>query len=72
MVRFLVVDSIEERIARILGRKADLFDEVVESVEMTSHRFTREELMEILELGFEDLVQPEFQQEELKTHGQDH
>ena len=59
VVRFLVVDSIEERIARILGRKADLFDEVVESVEMTNHRFTREELMEILELGFEDLVQLE-------------
>ena len=72
VVRFLVVDSIEERIARILGRKADLFDEVIESVEMTNHRFTREELMEILELGSEDLVQPEIQQEELKTHGQDY
>jgi len=71
-VRFLVVDTIEERIAQILGRKADLFDEVIESVEMTNHRFTREELMAILELGPEDLLRPSTQQEELQVHGQDH
>ena len=71
VVRFLVADTIEERIAQILGRKADLFDEVVESVEMTNHRFTREELMEILELGPDDLRRPSTQQEELHFHGQD-
>ena len=71
VVRFLVADTIEERITQILGRKADLFNEVVESVEMTNHRFTREELMEILELGPEDLRQPSIQQRELQIHGQD-
>lgn len=70
VVRFLAVDTIEERIARILTRKEDLFDEVVESVEMTIHRFTREELMNILELDPEDLPRPSAQQKELRTHGQ--
>ena len=72
VVRFLVADSIEERIAQILGRKADLFDQVIESVERGQHRFTREELMEILELSPEDLIRPSTQQEELQSHGQDH
>ena len=71
VVRFLVADTIEERIAQILGRKEDLFDEVVESVEMTNHRFTQEELMEILELGPEDLRRPPPQQKELQIYGQD-
>ena len=69
VVRFLVADTIEERIAQILDRKADLFEEVIESVEMTNHRFTREELMEILELGPADLRPPSTQQKELQTHG---
>lgn len=73
VIRFLVVDTIEERIARILARKEELFDEIVESVEMTHHRFTREELMDILELGPEDVPRPPNQkQKELQTHGQDH
>ena len=73
VIRFLVVDTIEERIATILARKEELFDEIVESVEMTHHRFTREELMDILELGPEDLPRSTTQQkEELRTHGQDH
>ena len=72
VIRFLVVDTIEERIAGILARKEELFDEIVESVEMTHHRFTREELMDILELGPEDLPRLSTQQkEELPTHGQD-
>ena len=71
VVRFLVADTIEERIAQILDRKADLFEEVIESVEMTNHRFTREELMEILELDPADLRPPSIQQKELQTHGQD-
>lgn len=72
VIRFLVVDTIEERIARILARKEELFDEIVESVEMTHHRFTREELMDILELGPEDMPRPSTKQKELQTHGQDH
>lgn len=73
VIRFLVVDTIEERIARILARKEELFDEIVESVEMKHHRFTREELMDILELGPEDLPRSTTQQKEkLQTHGQDH
>ena len=50
VVRFLMAETIEERIAAILSRKEDLFDEIVESVDTHDHRFTREELMQILEL----------------------
>ena len=49
--RFLVVDSIEERIATILEKKEILFNEVIESSEVTDHRFTKRELMRILELA---------------------
>lgn len=55
VMRFLVADSIEERIAEILERKKHLFDEVVESVESQVRRFTREELLEILDLSPEEL-----------------
>jgi SNF2 family DNA or RNA helicase len=51
VVRFLVEDTIEERIAEILGRKESLFNEVVESVDTPGYQFTREELMRILELS---------------------
>ena len=57
VVRFLVHDTVEEHIAQILGRKANLFEEVVESVDTRSYHFTREELMRILELVPEDLPQ---------------
>ena len=50
VIRFLVADSIEERIETILEQKKCLFDEVIESAETTTHRFTKEELMQILEL----------------------
>ena len=69
VVRFLIVDSIEERIARILTRKEDLFDKVVESVEMNNHRFTREELMNILELDPEEISRTSTQQKETQDHG---
>ena len=72
VVRFLVADSIEERIARILRRKEDLFEEVVESVKTTHRRFTREELMEILELRPEDIPSTSSQQEETESNGKDH
>ena len=55
VVRLLVVDSIEERISRILSHKEDLFEEVVESVDTRSHRFTRDELLQILELDPEEI-----------------
>lgn len=49
--RFLVVDSVEERIAEVLERKQTLFEQYVESAEnATVPTFTREELMRILQL----------------------
>ena len=50
VVRFLVADSIEERIAGILEQKEHLFGEVIEAAETTTHHFTKKELMQILEL----------------------
>jgi SNF2 family DNA or RNA helicase len=55
VVRFLVQDTIEERIAHILERKRQLFEQVVESLDSASYHFTREELLRILELSPEDL-----------------
>ena len=55
VVRFLVADSIEERIEKILERKECLFDEIIESAETRTHRFTKEELMQILELPTGDI-----------------
>ena len=69
VIRFLIVDTIEDRIARILARKEELFDAIVESVEMTHHRFTKEELMDILELRPEDLPPADTQHKELQIHG---
>ena len=64
VVRFLVEDTIEERIAQILERKQLLFDAVVESPDTGSHDFTREELMRILELGPEDFPGASSQKED--------
>ncbi len=69
VVRFLVQDTIEERIAQILGRKEDLFDDVVESVRTPGHRFTREELMQILELSPEDFPRTTSHNKEASSHG---
>ena len=55
VVRFLVADTIEERIAAILDRKAGVFDDVVESAETTGANFTVQELMQILELTAKDV-----------------
>ena len=55
VIRFLVADSIEERIETILEQKKCLFDEVIESAETATHRFTKEELMQILELETGDI-----------------
>lgn len=51
VARFLVEDTIEERIVEILGWKEHLFDEVVEAVDTGGQHFTLEELMRILELS---------------------
>ena len=51
VIRFLVTDTVEERIATILHQKEQLFDATIESVDRVSHRFAREELMNILELS---------------------
>ena len=55
VIRFLVADSIEERIEKILERKECLFDEIIESAETRTYRFTKEELMQILELTTGDI-----------------
>lgn len=55
VVRFLVADSIEERIADILEQKSALFNEVVESVETSPPSFTKKELMQILKIADSDL-----------------
>ena len=56
VVRFMVADTIEERIAAILDRKESLFADVVESAEMTAPSFTVQELMQILEVSTGDMV----------------
>ena len=50
VVRFVVRQSIEERIASILDEKAELFDDVVESTQATARPFRRSELLRILEI----------------------
>lgn len=71
VVRFLMLDTIEERIAVILSRKEDLFDEMIESVDTHVHRFTREELMRILELTPEDFSpMSNHTNSEVNSHGE--
>ena len=55
VVRFLVANSIEERIKKILEQKECLFDEIIESAETRTYRFTKEELMQVLELTTGDI-----------------
>ena len=50
VIRFLVVDSIEQRIAAILERKEHLFDATIEAGGADGPRLTRKELADILEL----------------------
>ena len=73
VVRFLALDTIEERIAKILKQKEDLFDEMVESVDTRAHRFTREELMRILELTPRDFsLMSNHINSEVNSHGKNH
>lgn len=55
VVRFLVTDTIEERIAAILDEKDSVFEAVVESSETAATGFTVKELMSILELSARDV-----------------
>ena len=48
VVRFIVSDTIEERIVEILDHKEGLFEDVVEATETTARSFTVKELMQIL------------------------
>ena len=50
VIRFLVKESIEERVAAILDRKAALFDDTIESAAGGASRLTRSELMDIVQL----------------------
>ena len=55
VIRFLVVDTIEERIAKILDQKEQLFDDVIESVETVPRRFSQDEMMRILQFTGNDI-----------------
>ena len=56
VIRFLVKESIEERVAAILDRKATLFDSTIESVASSARGLTRSELMDILQLRSGELM----------------
>ena len=68
VVRFLVNDTIEERIASILEQKEDLFDKIIEPAQTVTHRFTRRELMQILEFADGDTL-PTSHEMENQNHG---
>lgn len=55
VIRFLTVDSVEERIVSILKIKEDIFNEVIESAKAKPYRFTQEELMRILQISEGDV-----------------
>ena len=55
VLRFMMVDTIEERIAAILDVKGRLFEEIVESAETTARGFSVQELMQILEVSTGDV-----------------
>ena len=71
VVRFLVTESIEERIADILDQKESMFEEVVEGPETVARRFTVKELLKILELSTWDAYSRPHEKEEDQSHGQD-
>ena len=56
VLRFMIVDTIEERIASILDVKKRLFEEVIESTETTPQGFSIQELMQILEISPGDII----------------
>lgn len=51
VVRFLVTDSVEEHIQTILDEKHALFEQVIESVDGLEVRFSRDDLLRILDVS---------------------
>lgn len=56
VVRFLIQDTIEERIATILEAKTRLFEDVIEASGTVEGGFTKRELLGLLELSDNDLA----------------
>ena len=56
VLRFLVMDTIEEHIARILDHKDRLFSDIVESAKSSGYRLTQSDLLRILELSLRDVT----------------
>lgn len=71
VVRFLIADSIEERIADILDRKERMFENVVEDAETAARHFSVEELTRILELSTADVYPMTQKAAEDRLHGED-
>lgn len=71
VVRFLIADSIEERIAEILDRKEKMFENVVETPETSARSFSLQEMMRILELSTGDVYPMKRETEEDRLHGED-
>ena len=55
VLRFMMADTIEERITAILDVKDRLFEEVIESAETPARSFSVQELMQILEVSTGDV-----------------
>ena len=53
VIRFIVLQSIEEHIASILDKKAELFEDIVESSRGVQHGFDRSELIKILGISYQ-------------------
>jgi len=56
VIRLLIVDTIEEKIAEILNQKELLFDDVIESIETEIPSFSQQEMMHILEFTKNDVL----------------
>ena len=63
VLRFIMADTIEERIGAILDVKDRLFEEVIESAETTARSFSVQELMQILEVSSRDVFPLQAEQE---------
>ena len=71
VVRFTVIDTVEERIGSILDAKERLFEDVVESTATTAQGFSVEELMHILEVSVGDLGSLQKELGDDRYHGED-
>ncbi len=69
VVRFIVAHTIEERIAAILDRKENLFEDVIESPETHTRNFSVQEMMRILELSVQEISLPQNKTKDPKHHG---